>query len=58
MQQGWVMYLWIPTPCLNAFWHGRLYILLPKCYNIFYEYVHSCFTQTRIKNLLNRHADW
>ncbi len=17
------MYLWVPTPCLNAFWHGR-----------------------------------
>ncbi len=21
------MYLWNPTPCLNAFWHGRPYIL-------------------------------
>ncbi len=22
------MYLWIPTPCLNAFWHDCPYILL------------------------------
>ncbi len=22
------MDLWIPTPCLNAFWHGRPYIPL------------------------------
>ncbi len=28
------MYLWIPTPCLNAFWYGRPYILLHfwKCF--------------------------
>ncbi len=33
------MYLWIPTPCLNAFWHGRPYILLHfwKCFYYFVE---------------------
>ncbi len=25
---GRVMYVWIPTPCLNAFWHGCPFILL------------------------------
>ncbi len=33
------MYLWTPTHCLNAFWHGRPYILLHfwKCFIIFVE---------------------
>ncbi len=37
------MYLWIPTPCLNAFWHGRPYIffLEPAVVNNDFKNVHK-----------------
>ncbi len=41
---GMVMYLWIPKPCLNTFWHGRPYILL-HIWKCFYYLVCVCFVQ-------------
>ncbi len=42
------MYLWIPTPCLNAFWHA-----VPTSLYIFNDIVFIIVGYTRVDRLVN-----
>ncbi len=47
------MYLWIPTPCLNAFWHVRPYILLHfwKCFYYLWDFGVTASFLTKVEHI-------